>query len=109
MKSFARSAWLIPAGLLFLGLLPLLGGALRLTELIAGAEITKDNARYFAAPLPIVLHVISCSAYFVLGALQFSPALRSKASSWHRTAGRILIPAGLVSAATGMWMAVTYP
>jgi uncharacterized membrane protein len=109
MKSFAQSTWLAPAGLLLLGLLPLLGGALRLTELIAGAEITKDNARYFAAPLPIVLHVVSCSVYFVLGALQFSPVLRSKGSRWHRTAGRILIPAGLACAATGMWMAVVYP
>ena len=68
MNSFAKSTWSVPAGLLLLGLLPLLGGALRLTELIAGAEITKDNARYFAAPLPIVLHVDSCSLYIVLGA-----------------------------------------
>jgi uncharacterized membrane protein len=109
MKSFATSTWLMPTGLLLLGLLPLLGGALRLTELFTGAEITQDNARYFAAPLPIVLHVVSCSLYFVLGALQFSPASRRKGARWHRAAGRILIPAALASAATGMWMAVTYP
>lgn len=109
MKSFAKSTWLIPAGLLILSLLPLLGGAHRISELIGGAEITKDNARFFAAPVPIVLHVISCSVYFVLGAFQFSPGFRSNNRRWHRTAGRILIPTGLASAATGMWMAVVYP
>ena len=109
MRSFAKSTWGIPAGLVILSLLPLSGGAHRITELISGAQITRDNARFFAAPLPIVLHVISCSIYFVLGAFQFSSGVRSNSPKWHRAAGRILIPAGLASAATGMWMAVVYP
>ncbi len=99
----------VPAGLLFLGLLPLLGGVVRFTELVGGAAITPNNARFFADPVPVVLHVLSSCLYFILGAFQFSARIRSRRPEWHRAAGRVLIPAGLVCAATGMWMAVFYP
>jgi hypothetical protein len=109
MKTGSRSHWLVPAGLLLLAVLPLLGGALRLTELVGGAAITPNNARFFAAPVPVVLHVMGSCLYFVLGAFQFSASIRARHPAWHRAAGRILIPAGLVCAASGMWMAVSYP
>jgi uncharacterized membrane protein len=109
MNARSKSGWWIPAGLLLLGALPLLGGALRLAELIGGAAITPSNARFFAAPAPVVLHVIGSCLYFVLGAFQFSTGIRARHPAWHRAAGRILIPAGLVCAASGIWMAVSYP
>jgi len=109
MKAGSSSDWWVPAGLLFLGVLPLLGGVVRLTELLGGAAITPSNARFFADPLPVVLHVLSSGLYFLVGAFQFSTRIRNRHPEWHRAAGRILVPAGLISAATGMWMAVAYP
>jgi hypothetical protein len=55
-----------------LGLIPLAAGAFRLTELAGGAEITSANARFFASPLPVVLHIVSAGVYAILGAFQFA-------------------------------------
>ena len=46
--------WLV-IGLILLSAIPLAGGAFRLNQLASGAEITPDNARFFASPLPVVL------------------------------------------------------
>jgi len=109
MKTRSRARpWLIPAALILLGVLPLIGGVMRLTELASG-DVTVGNQRFFAAPLPIVLHVVGSVVYFILGAFQFSASWRALNPSWHRIAGRIVIPSGLLSALTGMWMAWTYP
>ncbi|GGL15782.1 membrane protein [Sphaerisporangium melleum] len=82
---------------------------MRLNELIGGAAVTADNARYFASPLPVVLHIVSVTIYSILGALQFAPRFRRRRPGWHRAAGRLLIPCGLLAAVTGMWMALFYP
>ncbi|HJR71402.1 MAG TPA: DUF2306 domain-containing protein [Gammaproteobacteria bacterium] len=109
VKPGPKYDWWIPVGLLLLGLLPLFGGVVRLIDLASGAVVTDANARYMASPFPITLHVIVCSLYFTLGAFQFWPRIRSSHPKWHRRAGRILIPAGLLSAISGMWMALAYP
>src|SRR5919199_1006438 len=62
------AGWLMPAGLLVLSAIPLTVGAFRLVELAGGAEITTANARFFASPLPVVLHIVAAAAYIVLGA-----------------------------------------
>ncbi|WP_230977253.1 DUF2306 domain-containing protein [Georgenia yuyongxinii] len=79
---------------------------MRLTELAGGAEITSQNERFFHSPGPVSLHIISATLYSLLGAFQFVPALRDR--GWHRVAGRVLVPAGLVAALSGLWMAVLY-
>ena len=53
-------------------------------------------------------HILSVTTYSLLGAFQFLPALRGR-RGWHRIAGRILAPAGLLAALSGLWMAVFYP
>ena len=55
--------WLVIAALLLLSVIPLASGAFRLTQLTGGAEITPANARFFASPLPVVLHIVSASLY----------------------------------------------
>ena len=100
-------AWLIPIGLILLALVPVAAGAMRLTGLVVGAEVTEANARFFDSPVPVIAHIIGATVYCVLGAFQFVPQLRRR--RWHRMAGRILVPAGLVAALSGMWMAVFYP
>jgi len=103
-----QSGWLIPAGLILLSILPLVGGTLRMVDL-AGGEPAPDTARFFESPTPIVVHVISSVTYFILGAFQFSPALRRRKPGWHRKGGYVLIPSGLTCALSGAWMAWFYP
>ena len=102
-----RGGWLVPTGLILLSLIPVAGGAFRLTELTGGAAITADNARFFASPIPVIAHIVGATVFCLLGAFQFVPSLRGR-RSWHRAAGRILIPAGLVAALSGLWMAAFY-
>ena len=105
----ARSATWRVAALLALSAIPISAGIFRLTQLAGGAAITPANARFFAAPLPVVLHIFSVSVYAFLGAFQFVPSLRRRRHRWHRIAGQILIPCGLVAALSGLWMTLFYP
>jgi hypothetical protein len=70
----------VPAALIFLSLVPIIAGAVRLTDL-SGGQITPDNARFFDSPVPVLVHI---------------------------PAGRILAPTGLLAALSGLWMAVFY-
>jgi uncharacterized membrane protein YozB (DUF420 family) len=99
-----RSDWLVPAGLIVLSFVPVLAGGSRVVQLTTGAAVTADNARFFASPVPIVLHIVGATLFAVLGALQFNPRLRRR--RWHRLSGRIVVPAGLVTAFTGVWITV---
>ena len=108
MKS-TKSDWLIPAGLIALSLVPAIVGSVRLTQLAAGAAITPENARFFAAPLPVVLHIPTAIVYSIVGAFQFSKGFRRRHRGWHRAAGRILVPLGMIVALSGLWMAHFYP
>ena len=109
MTSSTRADWLVPAALIALSAVPVAAGAVRLVGLAGGAEITPENARFFAAPLPVVLHILSVSVYCVLGAFQFSPGIRRRRHGWHRGAGRLLVPLGLVAALSGLWLTQFYP
>lgn len=101
--------WWVPVGLIFLSLIPLIFGAVRLNELASGAEITPDNARFFASPSPVVIHIIASAVYALLGALQFVGRLWQRGSKWHRWVGRFLVPVGLLVGLSGIWMTVFYP
>jgi uncharacterized membrane protein len=103
-----RREWWIPASLLALTLVPVAAGVLRVAELTAG-EADASNQRFFDSPLPIVVHVIGACIYCVLGAFQFMPSFRARRPRWHRWSGRVLVPAGLAAALSGLWMAVWYP
>lgn len=102
--------WLAPTGLVLLTLVPIVAGAARLTELTGGAQITPENARFFGSPIPVVVHIIGASVFCLLGAFQFVAAdrLRRGRRTWHRIAGRILIPSGLLAALSGLWMSLFY-
>ena len=104
----SKSDWLIPAGLIALAFIPVAAGTARLVMLAGGAAVTPENARFIAAPIPVVLHIVSVTIYCVIGAFQFAPGFRRNHPRWHRISGRILVPVGLVAALSGLWMAMTY-
>lgn len=104
-----RTAWWVPAGLILLSIIPLTVGVLRLIELASGAEITPANARFFASPSPVVIHIIASAIYALLGAFQFASRLWQRGAKWHRWVGRLLIPTGLLVGLSGLWMTVFYP
>ena len=89
--------------------MPILAGVARLIELTVGGEITPENARFFAAPMPVVVHILSVSLYCILGAFQFAPGFRRRRTGWHLAAGRLLVVCGLAAALSGLWMTQFYP
>ena len=101
--------WLVPAGLVLLSAVPVLAGAARLTELTGGAEVTADNARFIASPVPVLVHVVGATVYCLLGAFQFAPHFRRHRPGWHRAAGRLLVVCGLAAALSGIWMTLFFP
>ena len=105
-----RARWLVPAALILLSLVPVIAGASRLNNL-TGGQVTPENARFFDSPVPVLIHIPTVTVYLVLGAFQFVPPLRrgkGGRASWHKIAGRILAPTGLLAALSGLWMAVFY-
>jgi uncharacterized membrane protein len=95
--------------LLLLSAVPAIAGTARLVQLAGGAPVTPDNARFFAMPLPVIIHIVSVIPFSILGAFQLVPKLRRKGSRWHRLAGRLLAPLGMAAALSGLWMTQFYP
>jgi hypothetical protein len=99
----------VPASLVALSLVPTLGGVGRLVSMAGRGAAATDQVRFLAAPMPIVIHVISATLFCLLGAFQFSPALRRRWPRWHRRAGRVLVACGLLAGVSGAWMTAFYP
>jgi len=104
-RQASRAGWLVPVGLILLTLIPIVAGAARVTELTGAPAITADNARFVTSPIPVIVHIVGATLFSILGAFQFVPGLRRR-NRWHRLAGRVLVPAGVAVALSGIWMAV---
>jgi uncharacterized membrane protein len=113
-SSFARkdrtgSGWLLAAALIALVAIPVAAGIGRLAELARGAVVTPENARFFAAPAPVVVHISSACLFCVLGAFQFVPGLRRRRPGLHRVMGRLLVICGVFAGLSGLWLTLFYP
>jgi uncharacterized membrane protein len=105
----ARINWLIAGGLIVLSAIPFAAGVYRLISLAGGAAITPQNARFFAMPLPVIIHIVCALPYLTVGAFQFVPRFRRRNPRWHRAAGRVLTVFGAGAALSGLWMTIFYP
>jgi uncharacterized membrane protein len=94
--------------LIALALIPVAAGVVRLTMLASGGPITGQNARFFGAPIPAVVHIVSATIFSLLGALQFAPGFRRSWPDWHRAAGRVVVLAAFGAASSGVWMTISY-
>jgi len=104
-----RSPGWVPFALIALVLVPAVAGSARLVEVFGGPHIMPANPRISASPLPMVVHISCAVGYAVLGAFQFSAAIRRRRPGWHRAAGRVLVVLGLAVAVSGVWMTLFYP
>ncbi len=109
MAASTRTGRLTLAGLIVLSAVPVLIGLMRLGDLASGGPITPENARFHAAPVPIVIHVLSSAVFAILGAAQFTVGAAARKRAWHRVAGRLVVASGFATATSGLALTLTYP
>jgi uncharacterized membrane protein len=81
-----------------------LAGMVRLFSLATGVSLLPGSERFFAAPVPVTIHIIGSLLFLGGGAFQFVDALRRRYPRWHKMGGRVFVGAGLASALSGLWM-----
>jgi uncharacterized membrane protein len=94
----------LPAWLIALSLVPLLGGAARLLQLAGSDAPALADLRFSMAPMPVALHIVAAAFYSLVGAFQFDSGLRGRSPALHRVLGRMTVACGGVVAMTGLWM-----
>lgn len=108
MNVLRKSEWTLLAVIFVYSFIPAFGGLLRGLELAGGPTIIPENPRALAAPIPIIIHILSSFLFCVVGALQFLPGIRRRYPAAHRALGRAIAIAGCISAASGLWMTHAY-
>jgi len=108
MKQLSRTEWTILAVVMVYTFIPSVGGLIRVLELAGGPAIAPENPRASAAPVPIVLHILSSVVFCLLGAIQFLPSVRRHHPATHRGFGRLVAAAGCLCAGSGLWMTHVY-
>jgi len=103
------STWPVPLALVALSLIPVIAGAVRLTDVSTGSAHMPQDAHHPEMPVALIVHIVSATAYSLLGAFQFSAGLRRRRIGWHRAAGRVLVPTGLAVALSAVWLTAVYP
>jgi uncharacterized membrane protein YozB (DUF420 family) len=109
LRDIDKPSWKVLMSLLLLSLVPAAAGVVRLSELGGGSAATPENARFIATRWPVALHVAGAIVFCMLGAFQFDSAIRQRFPRLHRIAGRVVAPAGVLAALTGLWMTHRYP
>lgn len=101
------TTWWVPASLLALSVIPILGGTARLVELAGGPAVLPEKLGPTVVPLGV--HILSAIVYAVLGAFQFSAGLRRRRPGWHRVVGRLLVIVGMAVALSALCLTLLYP
>ncbi|MBX3040038.1 MAG: DUF2306 domain-containing protein [Bdellovibrionaceae bacterium] len=95
------------AGLITLGLIPVLAGGYRFAMLIEGSG-AAENARFLRSPIPILIHLISMLIIVPGGAYQLTQEVRLEQRNRHRYLGFSMIVALYGVATSGLWMTHFY-
>jgi len=103
-----KREWTLLISIIVYSFIPAFGGLIRLLELAGGPALIPENPRVLADPLPVILHIFSSFTFCVAGAVQFLPSVRHHHLLIHRAIGRVIVIAGCVSAASGLWMTYFY-
>lgn len=103
-----RRTWPLVTLLVVLSAVPVMSGTFRLIEVAGGPALMPANHRYGDFPLPLVLHIVGATVFVLAGILQFLPRFRRRHPAWHRWAGRVLVPAGLLAAGSGLAMTLFF-
>ncbi len=103
-KVLTTREWTILISIIVYSFIPAFGGMVRILELAGGLALMPENPRALANPLPIISHIMGSIVFCVAGVIQFLPSIRLHCPSTHRAMGCILVIAGFVSAASGLWM-----
>lgn len=105
------AGWPVMSALIFMGFLPVLVGVgrmvMRFGDIGATPDMVADTSRFFAMPAVVLVHVVGGCLFTLVGALQFSKALRR--GPWHRISGRVMVVAGLAAALSALWLTQFYP
>jgi uncharacterized membrane protein len=101
-------SWPVPAALLALSVIPVAAGTLRLIQLAGGPAIIPADHRFAGFPAALIGHIVGATLYAVVGTVQFVPRFRRRHRTWHRRAGRVLAVAGLLVAASALWLTLFY-
>ena len=111
-----KSNWPIVTLLLVLGALPAIPGVFILKGVLNGPDIAPGSDAflhisgfYFAAPAPIMLHIIFGILFCIAVPFQFSAAIRQRWPVWHRIGGRVVLVSGIVLGLSTLWMIHFYP
>lgn len=100
--------WVLIVSLVLLSFIPVAAGVLRLVQLSGGPAIIPADHRYADFPAPLIVHIVASITFLLVGALQLVPRFRRRHLRWHRRAGRVLAVAGLLVAASAIWMTLFY-
>jgi len=111
MVSTSKFSAIVPALLISLAAVPVLGGILRLVQMSgASIDFLPDSDRILAGASTIfVLHIVSAGYYCIVGAFQFSIGVRGRWPTWHRRMGIVVATAGLLVSMTGLWLTLFFP
>ena len=97
--------WLAPAGLILLSLVPVVGGALP-PHRARGRRRSSPRTTRGSSPRRSRSSRTSSAPPCYCCSARSSSCRRCAGGRWHRVAGRILVPAGLLAALSGLWMAL---
>ena len=107
--------WIVVAGLLWTGLIAILGRAEFMAEAMSReftdplATFNPFDGRYAANPLATWAHLIPGLIIFCLGPLQFVRVIRRKYINFHRWSGRVWLLCGVIAAVSGSVIGVLDP
>jgi uncharacterized membrane protein len=76
---------------------------------LRAAEVARFDSNFAVHPGAALLHVVPGGLFLALAPLQFSARIRARHARVHRLSGRVLVAAGLVSAASGFYFGLLMP